>query len=46
MLEHRRKLHKFKRIVKMLISELLKLESGQQLKDVEFKVDYNLSSKE
>ena len=46
MLEHRRKLHKFKRIGRVLVSELLTLESEQQLKDVEFIADHNLSSKE
>ena len=45
-LEHRRKLHKFKRSGKILVSELLELESEQQLKDVEFIVDHNLLSKE
>lgn len=46
MLEHRRKLHKFKRIGKILVSELLELECEQRLKDVEFIADHNLSSKE
>ena len=46
MLEHRRKLHKLKRIGKILVSELLELECEQRLKDVEFIADHNLSSKE
>ena len=46
MLEHRRKLHKFKRYQEINIDKLLKLEYDNRVKLFHYLVDHNPSSKE
>ena len=46
MLIHRRGLHKFKRMGKVVLSDLLELEKEKVLKNIDFILDHNLSSKE